>query len=309
MPKFSIIVPVYNAEKYLPKCVDSLLAQSVDNFELLLVNDGSKDGSLALCREYAAKDSRVKVYDKPNGGVSSARNYGLDNAQGEYIMFVDSDDWLSDDALAVCLPYIPEYDIVRFSATAVSDTRIRRYKLGKSSDKNRVMADIVARKTIVACYCGVYRRTLFVEHNIRFDSNIIIGEDWLVTAQLVKHCRNIKLLHNAYCYFYNKGNSDSCTLTLSPQKLMQQLVVCRMLRKMYDNGYAEQFRYTRCALLCELIDNCGMSDAARYLRDCSEEIDVAGISDILLSNISLRKRSVLLGFYLKGYLKGANRNI
>lgn len=304
MPKFSIIVPVYNTEKYLQKCVDSLLAQSVTDFELLLVNDGSKDGSLALCNEYAAKDARVKVYDKPNGGVSSARNYALERAVGEYVMFVDSDDWLSEDALSICMPYLPEYDIVRFSAISVSSKRMIRHKLGKISDKNRVMSDIASRNTILACFSGVYRRTLFTEHNIRFDCNIIIGEDWLVTAQLVKHCRNIKLLHNNYCYFYNIENADSCMLTLSPQKLIQQLVVCRMLREIYDNGYAKQFRYTRCVLLCELVDNCGMSDAVRYLRECSEDIDVAGISDILFSNISLRKRCVLLGFYLKGYLKG-----
>ena len=90
----SIIVPVYNAEKYLHRCVDSILAQTFTDFELLLINDGSKDNSGKICDEYAAKDPRVRVFHKENGGVSSARNMGLDNAKGEWVTFVDSDDWL-----------------------------------------------------------------------------------------------------------------------------------------------------------------------------------------------------------------------
>ena len=304
MPKFSIIVPVYNAEKYLPKCINSLLAQSVTDFELLLVNDGSNDGSLALCNEYAAKDSRVKVYDKPNGGVSSARNYGIERAVGEYIMFVDSDDWLSEDALSVCMPYLPEYDIVRFSAISVSRRGLKRYKLGKNSDRQKVLATIMSRETIVACYCCAIRRSLFIDNNIRFDKNIIIGEDWLVTAQLVKACRNIKLLPKAYCYFYNRCNVDSCTLTLNANKLMQQLVVCKIIHKLLDGTFATQYRYSLCVLMCELIDNLGVSEARRCLLESCDDFDVIGLRDILFSNISLRKRCVLLGFYLKGYLKG-----
>lgn len=89
----SVIVPVYNAEKYLKRCTDSILRQTYSNIELILVNDGSKDGSLKLCHEIAASDSRVKVLDKPNGGAASARNMGLDHASGDYIGFCDADDF------------------------------------------------------------------------------------------------------------------------------------------------------------------------------------------------------------------------
>ena len=99
MPKISVIVPVYNVEKYLHRCVDSILAQTFTDFELLLINDGSKDSSGVICDEYAAKDSRVLVFHKENGGVSSARNMGLDNAKGEWISFVDSDDWVEKEYL------------------------------------------------------------------------------------------------------------------------------------------------------------------------------------------------------------------
>ena len=93
-PKISVIVPVYNVEKYLRRCVDSILAQTFTDFELLLVDDGSTDDSRVICEEYAALDVRVRVFHKPNGGVSSARNLGLDNAHGEWITFIDADDWI-----------------------------------------------------------------------------------------------------------------------------------------------------------------------------------------------------------------------
>lgn len=93
-PMFSLIVPVYNVERYLPQCIESVLAQDFTDFELILVNDGSPDGSLAVCQKYAAADARVKVIDKPNGGASTARNSGISAATGNYLLFVDSDDYI-----------------------------------------------------------------------------------------------------------------------------------------------------------------------------------------------------------------------
>ena len=107
-PKISVIVPVYNVEKYLSRCIDSILAQTFTDFELLLIDDGSKDKSGEICDEYANKDNHVKVFHKENGGVSSARNLGLDNAQGEWITFVDSDDFVNSDWLSY---YAKSFDV------------------------------------------------------------------------------------------------------------------------------------------------------------------------------------------------------
>lgn len=93
----SVIVPVYNAEEYLRKCIDSILYQTYSDLELLLINDGSTDSSGAVCDEYARRDERVRVIHKENGGVSSTRNLGLDLAQGEWITFVDADDWIEHE--------------------------------------------------------------------------------------------------------------------------------------------------------------------------------------------------------------------
>src|SRR5207253_2318057 len=97
MPNVSIIVPVYNNEKYLSECLDSLINQTLKDIEIILVNDGSNDNSLLICYEFGKIDGRIKVIDKPNGGVSSARNTGLKLASGKYVGFVDSDDWIESD--------------------------------------------------------------------------------------------------------------------------------------------------------------------------------------------------------------------
>lgn len=97
MPKVSIVVPVYNVERQLARCINSLRTQTIEKVEIILVNDGSTDKSLEICRYFAELDRRIKVIDKPNGGVSSARNKGIELAQGEYIGFVDPDDWIEPD--------------------------------------------------------------------------------------------------------------------------------------------------------------------------------------------------------------------
>ena len=103
MPKLSVIVPVYNTEKYLRECIDSILAQTFTDFELILVDDGSSDGSGAICDEYAVKDQRIRVIHQENGGITVARKSGVGVAQGEYITFVDSDDWIDKDMYRVML--------------------------------------------------------------------------------------------------------------------------------------------------------------------------------------------------------------
>ena len=122
-PTISIIVPVYNSEKYLGACIDSILSQYFRDFELILVDDGSRDSSPHICDDYTQKDSRVKVIHKENGGVSAARNDGLDIAKGEYVTFIDSDDWVERDYLSTLSNY-RNYDIVFFSHRMIYEDEI-----------------------------------------------------------------------------------------------------------------------------------------------------------------------------------------
>ena len=113
-PFISIVVPVYNVERYLPRCIESILRQTYTNFELILVDDGTPDRSGIICDRYAERDSRIRVIHKENGGVSTARNTGIDAAKGEWITFVDSDDWVSDEYLKTLTTHLHNnsYDLV-----------------------------------------------------------------------------------------------------------------------------------------------------------------------------------------------------
>ena len=111
LPEISVIVPVYKVEEYLPQCIDSILAQTFTNFELLLVDDGSPDRCGEICEEYAGKDTRIRVFHQQNSGVSAARNIGLQHAKGTYIVFVDSDDWVSTDYLLHLYKSLPDTGI------------------------------------------------------------------------------------------------------------------------------------------------------------------------------------------------------
>lgn len=172
----SIIVPVYNAEKTLERCVASLLGQSYENIEILLVNDGSKDQSLAMCRGFARQDSRIRVIDKENGGVSSARNAGLDAAKGRWVMFCDSDDWAEPDwcrcmqenhvpgDLTVC--EIHREDVPREDHPKPTVVTERRYYL------HHFML-------MCAPYNKIFERSVLEENQIRFKRELSLGEDFV----------------------------------------------------------------------------------------------------------------------------------
>lgn len=158
-PTISVIIPVYNAEKYLRRCIDSVLSQTFTDFELLLIDDGSKDKSGAICDEYAAKDSRVRVFHKENGGVSSARNMGLDNACGNYIAFVDADDWIDGNMYyemfaainesksdIVCCDYLYEYE-------NGDSSYAKTFSMSIYQDRGKVLCDFSNKRLHP---CGIY---------------------------------------------------------------------------------------------------------------------------------------------------------
>lgn len=205
--KCSVIIPVYNASKTLHRCVDSILAQSFTDFELLLINDGSKDDSGVICDEYAAKDSRVRVFHKENGGVSSARNVGLDNAKGEWIAFIDVDDWVELDYLASLLRYQ--------DADIVLSTCVEHYQDGgvhKTIKENdfqetfkgigKVLSECLHITGICAPWCKVFKRNLIELHNIRFSEAISYGEDWMFNLQYLQHIQSIGVSGQPFYHYY-----------------------------------------------------------------------------------------------------------
>ena len=208
----SIIVPVYNAERYLAKCVDSLLSQSYSNLEIILVNDGSKDGSLALCREYEAKDPRIVVIDKENGGASSARNAGLDIIKGEYVSFVDSDDYLETEAISILINAMTgnDVDITCMCANIINSD----YSLRNSQSSDTRGVSVINSKDYVAGMCRkeksdsvcdkLFKVELFSEH--RFE-NGRLNEDFFFLSKLLFNELTIAEIDFAgYNYYQREGS-------------------------------------------------------------------------------------------------------
>ena len=223
-PTISVIVPVYKAEQYLPRCIDSILSQEFTDFELLLIDDGSPDGSGKLCDEYAARDSRIKVFHKENGGVSSARNLGLDKACGEWIMFADADDWFSKEAMKLSIECSEKYDIVRFGYTSVFDPNSVQTKNSvlQSTDTTTYLKLVVERKTTMAVWGAIYRRKLFTENKIYFDTSLRAGEDWLVLVNLITKSKEVKILPIPL-YYYNRYNEQGCINSFNFEKSKELL--------------------------------------------------------------------------------------
>ena len=208
----SVIVPVYNVEKYLRKCIDSILAQDITDMEVILVDGGSSDGSGKICDEYAEKDARVIVIHKGNGGVSIARNAGLDIARGKYITFVDSDDYLKPNTYRPNIDYLeshPEVDCLQFPI--VCDERIvftREYKklteectfVGKDIIMNWWNGDIINHFV-----CNkIYRRDMWFD--IRFPLRAYF-EDAMVVTYHLKLCKRLFMsLRGGYFYRYNEDS-------------------------------------------------------------------------------------------------------
>ena len=223
-PMVSIIVPVYNAEQYLRRCVDSILNQEYTDFELLLVNDGSTDASGSICEEYRDKDPRVIVIQKENTGVSDSRNQALNRARGKYLQFLDSDDWITPDATRLFVRAAEEYgcDMV------ISDFyRVVGERLSPKGDIEE--EGVLTREEFAAhmmenpadFYYGVlwnklYRRDLVEEHHLRMDTDISWCEDFMFNLEYIRYAKVFYALHAPiYYYVKRKGSLASQGINIS----------------------------------------------------------------------------------------------
>lgn len=207
-PKISIIVPVYKVEQYLPKCIDSILAQTYQDWELLLIDDGSPDNSGKICDESAHKDERIRVFHKDNGGVSSARNLGLDYAEGDYVMFVDSDDWLSNDCLQTCVFELDKnkLDALQFGFTSV--TANNEKQLVKISSSILDGEQYIKHNNFNVCVGGgIYKREIIEKNKIRFPLVLKLAEDQIFVLSFFKKTVRIKYLERAMYYYLQRSDS------------------------------------------------------------------------------------------------------
>ena len=204
MPLISVIVPVYNVEQYLHRCVDSILAQTFVDFELILVDDGSPDGCPAICDAYAVKDSRVRVIHQENKRLPAARNAGLCIAGGDYIAFVDSDDYIDRDYLSKLLEVKSDLTICG-SITSTNEgecLKILRYDAAIYEKCTSIdFSGLYRQLALYSSYCRLYRADVIREHKIRFADRFTWGEDGAFNADYLRYVNSVALIdYSGYHY-------------------------------------------------------------------------------------------------------------
>ena len=245
---FSIIIPIYNVKNYLPRCLDSVLSQSFNDYEIVLVDDGSTDGCSIICDKYAQIDNRVRVIHQKNNGLVNARNAGINLALGEYILYVDGDDWVSEKWLDVISNQIyssqKRPDIVVFGSISVYADRSSKHVINASKgfynrtrlkkeifpslihDKKRYIEDSII---LPAPWNKAFKRSLLEKYHC-FDKKISIGEDTAFVFECFLNAQNIVICKNIL-YYHNKQNPNSIQSKDDPERLRKRLRLFQYLNK------------------------------------------------------------------------------
>lgn len=212
--RFSIIIPAYNAEAYLQRCLDSIFSQEFDDYEVIVINDGSTDRTAALLEEYASIHPNLQVLTQSNHGMSTARNRGIDKAKGEYILFVDSDDRLCPDALATLAPHLNGEDIICFgtqiyneNSGIYTDNPIQPTTAMSGWDYFNLYRLKSTPVHFVCIWQRVYRRGFLKENSLYFVDGLRRAEDDLFTTMAMLHAQSVKTIANPlYIYHVRQGS-------------------------------------------------------------------------------------------------------
>lgn len=207
--KISVVIPVYGVEKYIRQCLESIINQTYKNLEIIVVNDGTKDNSMKIVEEYLS-DKRIKIINKENGGLASARNRGIEEATGEYISFIDSDDWIELDSYEELIKTIKDEDIIVFDFCKFDEAtqKIKRKSTTIEEFKKNVTQN---RKYLLLEYCNeswnkMYKLDFLKKYNLKF--NNMLYEDVFWKFETFLQAEKIKVIDKV-CYFYRSGRPDS----------------------------------------------------------------------------------------------------
>ncbi len=285
-PKISVIVPVYNTERYIRQCLDSVLTQDFADFELMIVDDGSTDSSLALCKEYAEIDSRIRLFHKENAGPSSARNYALARANSEYLLFLDSDDYWLDNSCLGRLYQIAldnNIDIVRgelkqvdekgddLGKTSNLDTRLSiSWKVLSSGEFYR---DAIRGQNFL--FLSLFRKSVI--SNYRFDENLKFCEDGEFYARVL--LSNLRCMYVPICFYAYRVNPASITNSGSVKNLQNSFIIgekfAEYTSQTDDEILAREYAFNSVMMyywtLASIINEPYYTDRKRIIRDLNIE--------------------------------------
>ena len=240
LAKVSVIVPIYNSEKSLPRCLKSILLQSFKNLEVILVNDGSQDNSLEICEKFRQKDNRIIVINKENSGVSAARNSGLKIASGEFIQFVDADDFLNFNMIECMLKEINknDADIVICGYNKITSNRIikkspNNFNADCLSGFKECFIDLYKNAFLNAPWNKLYRRQKIKTY---FDENLSIGEDLLFNLSYISNCDKISVM-NQILYNYDVSLQNSLVCKYDEKLLYTQIYLNKEVQKFLKENF------------------------------------------------------------------------
>lgn len=342
MKEISIIIPVYNAEKYIDKCIESLINQKFKNLEIIIVNDGSTDKSLEICRKYERIDSRIIVINKDNGGVSSARNIGLEVASGEYIGFVDPDDWVEEDM------YYNMYNTLKSTSADVvicnyyEENRRKTKEVRLSGTKsilkeNDIIQYIVSpmiatedlnngRSTLMGSVCRLLiKHSIIIDNNIRFKDYIPLMEDLIFSINIFLKSHIISI-DNSISYHYRQNSVSAInryrkdlkkihdTVTFEIEALLKQenkydLLIDRMKIRYVNDAMScitmECHQHNKYNKISQKIFKIGQVCKDKKLKNIIKEVDKSNYSfrrKIILSSI-INDRSIYLFVYYSAIMR------
>lgn len=278
--KFSIVIPVYNVEQYLERCVESVEAQNYENIEVILVDDGSKDSSSDMCDRLAEKYSNICVYHKENGGLSDARNYGIDRATGDYIIFLDSDDYISETTCKEFSKVIENAAELPDLAVGnmewhIGDERKRKCRYLKNDvavSGEKFLLEELSHNTFEVQACTpVYRRAFLNENEFRFAKGILHEDEEFIPRVFLK-AENVISTDIVFYHYVIRENS----ITTAKNKMRNAqciFAICKELDKLYDTVESEELKKllkTHSAKICFK----AIEDARLYEKANRHEIDM-----------------------------------
>ena len=227
----SIIIPAYNAEKYILECLESLRYLLGESLEILVINDGSNDKTETLVLDYSKHDKRMKLLSIPNGGVSHARNIGLDNAEGKYIMFLDSDDYLNPEVFHEIEKIIQkgQFDFFAFSRIIIEEdgrkwTDTFSFKEAFTKDNEQIDSIMYADSMFNECWGKLYKRTIVEKYKIRFPEDIPLGEDLMFVMEYYSHCKTVCATQQPLVMYRQHGESTMKKYDISDRLKYTQIL-------------------------------------------------------------------------------------
>lgn len=281
----SIIVPIYNSEKTLERCIKALMSQTYNNIEIILVNDGSEDDSLNICEKYKKEDSRIVVVNKLNGGVSAARNAGIDIASGKFIMFCDSDDWAEPDWCKELITHYENECLVMCGHYIEGNQNVLSYKICSENLIERYCKDSFYKLKLMfftAPWNKIYLKSKLNDNGIRFDTNFTNGEDFLFNLKYLNVIDGEIIRLNKCVFHYKWPESNT---SLSSQIKADHFKKCR------DMYIAVGNEIKRMGGISE-------SDMRIYYTDFFNQYQ-RGLDHLLKSNVSLKYKWKTANFVMK----------